>query len=304
MTLEGDNNAGGFEYRGHVIRRWNNETLSLTDMWRAAAGSEEARQSAEWRARRPTDWLRSADAKRFIASLAEVLMVVDSHHELHQVVRDGGDADTRAHWQIGLAYAKYLSPEFHMWCNTVVRDFMEGRISLPAQPDQVGAMMQVLRDPGKALALIQDCFTRLQAADARAEQVTIQRDEATARATVLATAHERFASHEGSFTVTVAAKTLKIPPRKLFAWLASRGWIYKPGPKSSWVAYQDKIRSEVVVHATHEIKIDGNTEEVSQVRITTKGLDKIAIAMELPRPVPPAPESNILDLRGGGRRAS
>jgi hypothetical protein len=27
-----------------------------------------------------------------------------------------------------LAYAKYLSPEFHMWCNTVVRDRMEGRL--------------------------------------------------------------------------------------------------------------------------------------------------------------------------------
>ena len=31
-----------------------------------------------------------------------------------------------AHWQIALAYAKYLSPEFHMWCNTVVRERMEG----------------------------------------------------------------------------------------------------------------------------------------------------------------------------------
>jgi hypothetical protein len=38
--------------------------------------------------------------------------------------RNGG---TWAHWQIALAYAKYLSPEFHMWCNTVVRAHMEGR---------------------------------------------------------------------------------------------------------------------------------------------------------------------------------
>ena len=33
-----------------------------------------------------------------------------------------------AHWQIGIAYAKYLSPEFHVWCNTVVRDRMEGKL--------------------------------------------------------------------------------------------------------------------------------------------------------------------------------
>jgi hypothetical protein len=31
-----------------------------------------------------------------------------------------------AHWQIALAYAKYQSPEFHMWCNEVVRAHMEG----------------------------------------------------------------------------------------------------------------------------------------------------------------------------------
>jgi hypothetical protein len=35
---------------------------------------------------------------------------------------------TYAHWQIALAYAKYLSPEFHIWCNEVVRDrFIEMR---------------------------------------------------------------------------------------------------------------------------------------------------------------------------------
>lgn len=37
----------------------------------------------------------------------------------------GKGGATFAHWQIGLAYAKYLSPEFHMWCNEVVRERME-----------------------------------------------------------------------------------------------------------------------------------------------------------------------------------
>lgn len=31
-----------------------------------------------------------------------------------------------------MAYAKYLSPEFHAWCNQVVRDHMEGR-NVPVQ---------------------------------------------------------------------------------------------------------------------------------------------------------------------------
>lgn len=301
VTNEGDE----LIYAGVVIHRWD-KMLSLTDMWRAAAGSEEARQSGEWVSRSPAQWYRSADAKRFIDALAEVLTVGNSHDGLYQVVRRGGNEapDTRAHWQIGLAYAKYLSPEFHMWTNTVVKDRMEGRIGPPV--DQMAAMMAILRDPAKAMALIGDYATRLLAADAKTEQATMQRDEAAARANTLAVAHDRFASHEGSFAVTVAAKTLKIPPKKLFAWLAAKRWIYRPGGRGGYVAYQDKIKSEFLVHATHEIKMtDGNIEEVSQARITTKGLDKIAIAMELP-PIDrgPEPPSNVLDLRGGKGRSA
>nr|WP_274704718.1 KilA-N domain-containing protein [Aquabacter cavernae] len=36
----------------------------------------------------------------------------------------GKGGGTYAHWQIGLAYAKYLSPEFHMWRNTAVREVL------------------------------------------------------------------------------------------------------------------------------------------------------------------------------------
>ena len=43
--------------------------------------------------------------------------------------RRGG---TWAHWQLALSYARYLSPEFHLWCNTVVRAAMEWRGGPPA----------------------------------------------------------------------------------------------------------------------------------------------------------------------------
>ena len=99
-------------YQGSNIRD-KGEMLSLTDMWKAA-GSD--------RSRRPVNWLSSAEAKNFISSLE--LMVGNS--DLLSKGTGRGSA-TYAHWQIGLAYAKYLSPEFHMWCNEVVRDRMEGK---------------------------------------------------------------------------------------------------------------------------------------------------------------------------------
>lgn len=105
------------EYEGHIIHG-RDEMLSLTDMWRAA-GSDKSRQ--------PSEWLASADAKRFIDALALMTKPENSRFGLVDTKRGGNSAGTWAHWQIALAYAKYLSPDFHMWCNTVVRDHMEGR---------------------------------------------------------------------------------------------------------------------------------------------------------------------------------
>lgn len=131
----------GLVYNGTEIRAVG-ERLNLTDMWKAA-GAEQSRK--------PAEWLRSADAVRFIEFLAETLNVGNPHNEENQrhtaetgnshlglenlKVRNshlfqfakGRSGSTVAHWQIGLAYAKYLSPEFHMWCNTVVRERMEGK---------------------------------------------------------------------------------------------------------------------------------------------------------------------------------
>lgn len=109
-------------YNGADIRD-RGEMLSLTDMWKAA-GSDAARQ--------PANWLVSADASRFIGYVTEVLNPRISGNELVKTVRGGKSPGSWAHWQIALAYAKYLSPEFHMWCNEVVRERMEGKAAATA----------------------------------------------------------------------------------------------------------------------------------------------------------------------------
>lgn len=68
--------------------------------------------------------MRSADAQRFVEFLAETHNMGNSHVI---VVKRGKGGGTFGHWQVGLAYAKYLSPEFHMWCNTVVCERMQGK---------------------------------------------------------------------------------------------------------------------------------------------------------------------------------
>lgn len=103
-------------FNGTQIRD-RNEMLSLTDMWKAQ-GADPSRQ--------PSNWLASADARRFIETLSDLNPGI-SGNDMVRSVRGGRQPGTWANWQVAMAYAKYLSPEFHMWCNTVVRERMEGR---------------------------------------------------------------------------------------------------------------------------------------------------------------------------------
>jgi hypothetical protein len=112
--------APALVYNGLSIRD-RDEMLSLTDMWKAA-GSDPSK--------RPSEWLRQPSTQAFAECVAGTIEVGNTHIKTMKGSGAGagrGGGTTFAHWQIGLAYAKYLSPQFHMWCNEVVRERMEGK---------------------------------------------------------------------------------------------------------------------------------------------------------------------------------
>ena len=84
--------------------------INLTNMWRACGG--EARN-------KPYQWLRNADTQRLIETLEEKTGVANSR--LTKVYR-GGAKGTYAHGDLGIAYAQYLSPKFHLWCIEKIRE--------------------------------------------------------------------------------------------------------------------------------------------------------------------------------------
>ncbi len=111
MTAHSNITKAPLVYNGAPIRD-RGDMLSLTDMWKAA-GSQSGRA--------PNDWTSLASSREFIGAV-EASFNAGNPGILTKKGKNGG---SWAHWQIGLAYAKYLSPEFHMWCNQVVRDRME-----------------------------------------------------------------------------------------------------------------------------------------------------------------------------------
>ncbi len=119
-------------YRGTPIRL-RGAMLNLTDMWRAA-GCPEHRRPAKWlafdetarfRAHAQVHWTAPEEPAFADNVLPEDIIRLDPDG-LVAALR-GRRGGTWAHWQLALSYARYLSPEFHLWCNTVVRAAMEWR---------------------------------------------------------------------------------------------------------------------------------------------------------------------------------
>lgn len=132
--------------------RVDQEMVSLTDMWKAGGSPPN---------KRPTEWVRYAGAE-FVEFIGENLKVGNAHVEAIRVVRGGNAAATWAHWQIAMAYAKYLSPAFHAWCNEVVRAHMTRHAAQPNVAAEVLAVVQVLGESVAGLVKQYDAMVRRQ----------------------------------------------------------------------------------------------------------------------------------------------
>jgi anti-repressor protein len=88
---------------------------------------------------------------------------------------------------------------------------------------------------------------------------------------------ERIAVSDGSLCVTDAAKTLQTRPKDLFTFLRRNGWIYTRAGSSAEIAYQARLIDGSLEHKTTTVlRSDGSEKTVTQVRVTPKGLTKLA----------------------------
>lgn len=110
--------------RGQPLKTNDEGLVSLTDLHQAAL-------SAGWAEgkRKPGDWAREAGAQ-FIDFVADQLNTRKTG--IYKATKGKGGG-TYAHWQIALAYAKYLSPELHMQVNDVYARFKTGDVTLAAE---------------------------------------------------------------------------------------------------------------------------------------------------------------------------
>ncbi len=104
--------------------------ISLNDMWMAAGCPVGKLEPKKW-GQKPYEKTSGSSGRKsisggpgyeFIDFMSNKLKVNAS--DLYKTPR-GRFGGTWAHWQIALAYAKYLSPEFHAWANQAIKDRIE-----------------------------------------------------------------------------------------------------------------------------------------------------------------------------------
>src|SRR5260364_238869 len=67
------------------------------------------------------------------------------------------------------------------------------------------------------------------------------------------------------------------PPHGTLGWLHSNRWIYRRPGNAGWLAYQDKLQSQVLQHKVVTIAhSDGSERVTEQVRVTAKGLTRLS----------------------------
>jgi hypothetical protein len=109
---------------GQALKTNTAGLVSLTDLYKAAAAQGWADGKRD-----PRRW-KLQDGEQFIAFVTESLNV--PMRDIYKTTKGKGGG-TFAHWQIALAYAKYLSPALHMQVNEVYARVKSGDVTLAAE---------------------------------------------------------------------------------------------------------------------------------------------------------------------------
>lgn len=165
----------------------------------------------------------------------------------------------------------FTGPKALKWKLRYIEAFNQMEAELRAPP----SALPDLSDPVVLVQLLTEHTGKRIEAERRADRA--EREAETMRDDVAAL--ERISKADGSLSITEAAKALQMRPKDLFAYLQGNGWIYKRPGSANWLGYQDKATAALLEHkVTTVLRSDGSEKVTEQVRVTPKGMAKLAKA--------------------------
>ncbi|UQI42766.1 phage antirepressor KilAC domain-containing protein [Vreelandella venusta] len=88
---------------------------------------------------------------------------------------------------------------------------------------------------------------------------------------------DRLSTSDGSLCLTDSAKHLQARPKDLMQWMQANTWIYRRAGAGKWLGYQHRIQQGLLEHKVTTVsRSDGSEKICEQVRVTPKGLSRLA----------------------------
>ena len=183
--------------------------------------------------KQPSDWFRQSSSKEFIDSLSFVRGIPVT--ELVTIKQGGNIQGTWMHEDVALEFARWLSPEFAIWCNDRIKELM--KVGMTALPQTVEAM---LADPDLIIGLATQLKEERQRVEALSQAVvmlgakSLDQEKALEAAAPKVLFADCVTGSERSILVADLAKILKqngieIGQNRLFIWLRDHGYLCSKG---------------------------------------------------------------------------
>lgn len=212
----------------------------------------------------PKDWLRTQQSKDFINSLAAVRQMCPT--DLLKMKQGGNDRTAQGTWMhedVALEFARWLSPEFAIWCNDRIKELLT--MGMTATPP---TLEQMINDPELIIGLA----TKLKKQREENENL-ISKIEADAPRVLFSKAVE---TSKRSCLVSELAKILKqngveIGQNRLFEWLRSNGYLCQKGAQRNQPTQKLMEMGLFEIKQTTITKPDGSTLVSTTTKVTGKG---------------------------------
>ena len=163
----------------------------------------------------PWKWLELPSTKEYIRALSENRSL--AYNQLVVSVKGGDDTSKRGNWfheDVALEFARWLSPQFAIWCNDRIKELM--RYGMTATTQTIDS---ILADPENAIKLL----TALK--DER-KKVSDLESKLNSQASKVEYADNILLS-ERTYTTTEIAKLLNMSACKLNRLLSEKGVLYR-----------------------------------------------------------------------------
>lgn len=201
--------------------------------------------------KQPVFWLNNQYTKGFLKELAELRNL--SSADLVRVIKGGNDKNAQGTWfheDVALEFARWLSPQFAIWCNDRIKELMKYGVtatpqtidSVLADPDNAIRLLTALKEERKALkaankqiAVLEDQKKAYHSENRRLLKLKDRQDKIILEQAPLVEYAQNVLDSYDTFTSTQIAKELGMSAQALHKLLNDAGVMFKHG--SQWFLY-------------------------------------------------------------------